>query len=171
MMPVFTVEITHMELDKAATATQAHVIGVKSWMAYAGVVALAVVLFAGALPLSFLWNEIAAGVVLVTSAALVAYQFLLVRSVQLYYDDVGVWVFSGVLPWKKGVSGVKWRDMDDATYVNGFVSWATRSYTVRIGHRFTKESEIVLHHIAGGRKAVERINALHQDMIRSAAFE
>ncbi|NNG24867.1 hypothetical protein [Telluria aromaticivorans] len=160
-----------MELDKAATAAQAHVIGVKSWLAYAGVVALAVVLFAGALPLAFMWNEIAAAGVLAVSALLVAYRFLLVRSVQLYYDDVGVWVHSGVLPWKKGVSGVKWRDMDDATYVNGFVSWATRSYTVRIGHRFTKGSEIVLHNIARGRQAVETVNAVHQEMIRSGEFE
>lgn len=160
-----------MELDKAATTAQARVIGVKSWLAYAGVVALAVVLFAGALPLAFLWNEIAAAGVMAVSALLVAYRFLLVRSVQLYYDDVGVWVHAGVLPWKKGVSGVKWRDMDDATYVNGFVSWATRSYTVRIGHRFTRDSEIVLHNIARGRQAVETVNAIHQEMIRSGAIE
>jgi hypothetical protein len=160
-----------MELDKAATAPQARVIGVKSWMAYAGVLALAVLLFFVALPLAFQWNEIAAAAVLAGSALLVGYQFLQVRSVQLYYDDLGVWVVSGVLPWKRGVFGVKWRDMDDATYVNGFVSWVTRSYTVRIGHRFTRENEIVLHHIAGGRKAVETINALHQQMIRSGAIE
>jgi hypothetical protein len=160
-----------MEMDKAATAAQAHVIGVKSWLAYAGVVALAVVLFAGALPLAFLWNEMAAAAVMAVSALLVAYRFLLVRSVQLYYDDVGVWVHAGVLPWKKGVSGVKWRDMDEASYVNGFVSWATRSYTVRIGHRFTKDAEIVLHNIARGRQAVETVNAVHQQMIRSGEIE
>ncbi len=160
-----------MELDKAATTTQAHVIGVKSWLGYAGVVALAVVLFAGALPLAFMWNDMAAAGVLLASGALVAYRFLLVRSVQLYYDDAGVWVHAGVLPWKKGVSGVKWRDMDDATYVNGFVSWATRSYTVRIGHRFTQGSEILLHNIARGRQAVETVNAVHQDMIRSGLIE
>jgi hypothetical protein len=158
-----------MELDKAATAPQARVIGVKSWLAYAGVVALAIVLFAGAVPLAALWNDIAAGAVLVASGMLVAYRFLLVRSVLLYYDDVGVWVVSGVLPWNRGVHGVKWRDMDEASYVNGFVSWTTRSYTVRIGHRFTKGSEIVLHNIAGGRRAVETINALHQEKIRNAA--
>ena len=37
-----------MELDKAATAPQARVIGVKSWTAYAGVLALAALLAAGA---------------------------------------------------------------------------------------------------------------------------
>ena len=160
-----------MELDKAAMTAQAHVIGVKSWLAYAGVAALAIVLFFVALPLAFLWNDIAAAAVLGVSALIVAYQFLMVRSVQLYYDDVGVWVVSGVLPWKRGVNGVKWRDIDDATYVNGFVGWATRSYTVRIGHRFTRGSEIVLHHIAHGRKAVETVNALHQQMIRAGEID
>jgi hypothetical protein len=160
-----------MELDKAATTAQAHVVGVKSWLAYAGVAALAVLLFVVVLRLAFYWNEMAAAAVLLGSALLVAYRFLQVRSVQLYYDDVGVWVYSGVLPWKKGVAGVKWRDMDDATYVNGFVSWITRSYTVRIGHRYTKESEIVLHHIAGGRRAVETINAVHQQKIRAGAVD
>lgn len=160
-----------MELDKAAGTAQPRVIGLKSWTAYAGVVALAMLLFLAALPLAFRWNEIAAAAVLAGSALVVAYRFLLVRSVQLYYDEVGVWVVSGVLPWKRGVAGVKWRDMDDATYVNGFVSWVTRSYTVRIGHRFTKESGIVLHHIADGRKAVETINAVRQQMIRTGAVD
>ncbi len=160
-----------MELDKAARPAQAHVIGVKSWLAYAGVLALAVLLFFVALPLAFHWNEMAAAAVLGLSAVIVVYKFLQVRSVQLYYDDVGVWVYSGVLPWKKGVAGVKWRDMDEASYVNGFVSWVTRSYTVRIGHRFTRDSEIVLHHIASGRRAVETLNALHQQMIRSGAVD
>jgi hypothetical protein len=57
--------------------------------------------------------------------------------------------------------------MDEATFVNGFWSWATRSYTVRIGHRFTKDSEIVLTNIARGKDAVAAINAKHQDLIRA----
>ena len=93
-----------MELDKAATAAQARVIGVKSWTAYAGVLALAALLFLVALPLAFRWNELAAAAVLGLSALVVGYRFLLVRSVQLYYDDIGVWVVSGVLPWARGVS-------------------------------------------------------------------
>ena len=159
-----------MELDKAAAA-QAHVIGVKSWTAYTGVLALAALLFFVALPLAFRWNEPAAAAVMAGSSLIVAYRCLAVRSVQLYYDDVGVWVVSGVLPWTRGVRGVKWRDMDDASYAGGFLAWITRSYTVRIGHRFTRESGIVLHHIAGGRRAVETVNAIHQQMIRSGAVD
>jgi hypothetical protein len=156
-----------MEEQNAVSTTQAQVIGVKSWLAYAGVLALAIVLFGVLLPLAFLWHELAALAVLLLSALIVGYQFLLVRSVQLYMDDLGVWVHAGVLPWKKGVSGVKWRDMDEATFMNGFTSWATRSYTVRIGHRFTKDSEIVLTKIARGKEAVATVNARHQAMIRA----
>lgn len=143
----------------------AQVIGVKSWLAYAGVLALAVILFGVLLPLSFLWHEMAALAVLILSALLVTYEFLLVRSVQLYIDDLGVWVHSGVLPWKQGVLGVKWRDMDEASFVNGFRSWATRSYTVRVKHRFTQENEIVLTNIARGKEAVAIVNARHQALI------
>ena len=160
-----------MEEQIAPTSSQVQVIGVKSWLAYAGVAALAVILFGVLLPLSFLWHEMAALAVLVLSALLVAYEFLLVRSVQLYMDDLGVWVHAGVLPWKQGVTGVKWRDMDEATFINGFRSWATRSYTVRIGHRFTKDSEIVLTNIAHGKEAVASVNARHQALIRAGLVE
>lgn len=159
-----------MELDKAASS-QARVIGVKSWTAYTGLLALAALLFYFAVPLAFRWNELAAAVVMAGSSLFVAYRWLEVRSVLLYYDDVGVWVVSGALPWNRRVLGVKWRDMDDATYAGGFLAWVTRSYTVRIGHRFTRGSSIVLHRIARGREAVETVNAIHQQMIRTRAVD
>lgn len=156
-----------MEQDNAtSTPANANVVGVKSWIAYFGTLVLAALLFFVLLPLAFLWNEIAAGVVFVASAILVGYRLLLLRSVQLYYDEVGVWTYSGILPWKKGVTGVKWRDMDEAIFVQGFWSWLTGSYTVRIGHRFTKSSEIVLTNIARGKAAVATLNAYQQDLIR-----
>ncbi len=161
-----------MEEDNATRAgPNAHVVGVKSWVAYLGVVLLIVILFGVLLPLSFLVNQILAAVVLVLSAILVVYRFLVIRSVQLYHDDVGVWMYSGILPWKKGIAGVKWRDMDEATFEQGFWSWITGSYTIRIGHRFTKESEIRLTDIAGGKDAVAKLNAYHQGLIREGRVE
>lgn len=170
MMP-FLWKSKDMELDKAASPTQAHVIGVKSWTAYAGVVVLAALLFYVALPLAFRWNELAAAVVMALSALIIAYRFLALRSVLLYYDDIGVWVVSGVLPWNKGVRGVKWRDMSDANCSGGFLAWITRSTTVHIGHRFARNEGIVLHQIARGRQAVETVNAIHRQMIRSGAVD
>jgi hypothetical protein len=159
-----------MEEDNASTVSrQAHVIGVKSWLAYAGVAVQAVLALGVSLAIAF-GSQVASAVVLAVATLAIGYQILLLRSVRLYYDDVGVWVYSGVLPWKKGVAGVKWRDMDEATFINGFWSWATRSYTVRIGHRFTKESEIVQSNIANGKDAVATLNARLQDMIRASAI-
>ena len=82
-----------MEQDNASTpSVHAHVVGTKSWIAYCGTLVLGALLFFVLLPAAFLWNEIAAGVVLVVSALVVGYRLLL-RSVQLYYDDVGVWAY------------------------------------------------------------------------------
>lgn len=149
------------------TSAHAQVIGRKSWLAYAGVALLAAILLGGLLPAAFLWSETAALGVLVASGAILFYRIALLRSVLLYVDDAGVWVHAGVLPWKKGVTGVKWRDVDEATYAQGFWSWLTRSYMVRIGHRFTKSNEIVLSNIGGGKHAVGLINARHQAIVRA----
>jgi hypothetical protein len=160
------------EQDNAATiAANAHVVGVKSWIAYFGTLVLGALLFFGLLPLAFMWNEIAAGVVLVASALLIGYRLLSLRSVQLYYDDVGVWTYSGILPWKKGLSGVKWRDLDEATFVPSFWSWITGSYTVCVRHRFTKANEIMLTNIGRGKAAVGTINAYQQELIRAGAID
>ncbi len=157
-----------MDQDTASQVPAAAiVVGVKSWVAYFGTLLLAALLFFGLLPLAFMWNEIAAGVVFLGSAVVIGYRLLLLRSVQLYYDEVGVWAYSGILPWKKGVSGVKWRDMDEATFEPGFWSWVTSSYTVRIGHRFTKANEIVLTNIARGKAAVATLNAYQQELLRT----
>jgi hypothetical protein len=158
-----------MEEDNtSSTGPNAHVVGVKSWIAYVGVFLLAAVLFGVVLPATFMYgNEIAAAIVMALSVVIVGYRFLVLRSLVLYYDDVGVWVYSGVLPWKKGLAGVKWRDMDEASFEQGFWSWISRSYTIRIGHRFTKASEIRLTNIAGGKDAVGALNAKHQAMIRA----
>lgn len=142
----------------------------KAWTAYVGTVLLAVILFGFALPLAFQWSELAAGGVLLASALLVGYRVLVIRSVQLYYDDVGVWLYAGILPWSKGVQGVKWRDMDEATFEQSFWSWLFKSYAIRIGHRFTKASEIRLTHMARGKEAVTTLNAHHQELIRSNAL-
>jgi len=162
-----------MDDDNASsTGPRSTVVGVKSWLAYLGNIVLALILFGAVLPLTFHFaGELAAAVVMAIAAIIVIYQFLVIRSVQLYYDDVGVWLVSGVLPWDKGITGVKWRDMDEATFVQGFWSWLTRSYNIRIGHRFTKSSEIILTNIAGGKNAIAALNSHHQSLIRDRVIE
>ena len=72
---------------------------------------------------------------------------------------------SGLLPWNKGVRGVKWRDLDEATFTQGFSSWVLRSYSIRVGHRFTKDSEISLSSMYNGKEAVRIINQVHQKLV------
>lgn len=157
-----------MEQDVASNiGTQGTPLGGKAWTAYFGPVLLALILFGAALPLAFRWSEWAAAGVMVFTVLVVGYRILLVRSYQLYYDDIGVWMYRGILPWSKGLVGVKWRDMDEATFAPSFWSWLLRSYTIRVGHRFTKSSEIVMTQMAGGKNAVTVLNMQLQNLIRA----
>lgn len=139
----------------------------KSWTAYVWTVLLTLLALAVTMPGT--WKH--GWAVSLTCGAIIgliaAYSILSLRSVHLYCDGVGVWVHSGVLPWNKGVVGVKWRDLDDAVYYQGPLSWALRSYRLRIGHRFTKSSEIILTKMWLGHEAVMAINSRHQELIRS----
>ncbi len=157
------------EDNNARIAAGATLLSVKAWTAYIGPVMMAfVMLFV--LRLSFTYSEWLAAGVLFLSTLVIGYRVLLIRSVQLYCDEVGVWVYAGILPWARGVQGVKWRDLDEATFVQSFWSWLFRSYAIRIGHRFTKSSEILLSHMARGKEVVARINERHQQLIRSNAL-
>lgn len=141
-------------------------LGRKSWVAYAATTLRHLVLF---LPVSFAWHfSTMAGVIaLLLLLGHFVYRIAELRSYELFWNGDGVWIFSGILPWTKGVSGVKWRDLDEAVFFNNMLSWATKSYSIRIGHRFTKASEIRLTHIFCGQRAVARVNGMHQDMVRS----
>ncbi|AKT33661.1 hypothetical protein RYA05_34725 [Pseudomonas syringae pv. actinidiae] len=159
--------------------TPAHAVYRLSWLAYANVIMTSIFLIAVSLGIGS-WTTHNAqsdsafkiGItfsvfVLVVSLAIGIYRILFLKSVRLYTDDIGVWIFRGILPWSKGVRGVKWRDIEDAMYYTGFFSWMFRSYTVRIGHRFTKTSEIFVYHLAQGHTAVEHINRMHQTILQA----
>jgi hypothetical protein len=84
----------------------------------------------------------------------------MLRSYNLYYDKDGVWIYSGVLPWNKGVNGVKWRDIDEALMMQSLWSWMFKSYAMVLKQRFTKETEIWLTHMRQGDVAVTTINQM-----------
>jgi hypothetical protein len=89
-----------------------------------------------------------------------AYSIALKWSVRLYTDEIGVWVYSGIFPWETGVSGAKWQDISESTYTRGFMSWIMRSFSVRVGHRFTNGAELYVENIHRGNLAVEHINGV-----------
>jgi hypothetical protein len=123
----------------------------KSWVTY---------IFPLLIGLAFLVLLIFTGLILSIIPILICvYIALMSRSYYLYIDENGVWVFSGIFPWNKGVRGVKWRDLDEAIFYTGLASWVLKCFTIKIRNRFTKDSEITLSYMDLGDLAVTRINA------------
>lgn len=154
---------THITKDATA-------LGGKSWTAYLRVALIAIAAILVSAVLMRYTRAWVGLVVLLLGCLFVAYRFFVIRSYRLYFDDVGVWLYSGILPWNKGIAGVKWRDLDEAVFYQSMWSWISKSYSIRIGHRFTKSSEILLDHWAKGNEAVVAINERHQAMIRAGSL-
>lgn len=144
-----------------------------SWMAYVKPVFTTFVLIAGCVAViraqisvdsrfaSVLNNT---GLWFIPYALIVLFSLLFVlrliylSKVKLYLNENGVYVRRGIFPWTKGIYGTAWRDIADANYYTGFIPWLTKSYRVRVGHRFTKTSEIVVPNVSRGNEAVMKIN-------------
>lgn len=138
----------------------------KSWTAYIksiAILSVSILVLIG-VAMSVYWEAVFLVLPLVL---VVAYNILLLRSYKFFYDDNGVWVFSGILPWNKGIRGVKWRDVDEAVFKQTFLSWLLKSYTIRISQRFTESSEIMLTQIHRGHEAVMEINLQLQRRVTS----
>lgn len=149
------------------TSSSVTYLGSKSWTAYVGIAIVGSILFAIGVGLAGSASLMGGMLLILLTALFIGYRVMELRSYRLYHDDIGVWVYSGILPWRKGVIGVKWRDVDEAVYFQTLWSWLFKSYSLRIGHRFTKSSEINLSHIALGHEAVLRINRQHEALIRA----
>jgi hypothetical protein len=156
--------------ESAQQSSNTHKSFKKSWTAYFNSAIIFLVMLLVSL-VFFNINHWFGIVLLLLSLGIFTYQILLLRSYVLYTDEYGAWVYSGILPWSKGIIGVKWRDMEDAVYFSNFLSWALKSYTVRIGHRFTKTSEIIFPHMQKGHDAVIHINQLHRQLLSSDNIE
>jgi hypothetical protein len=155
-----------MDLQNSqATIDEDQVIARKAWTAY--VVPTVFTIVAVSLIAYFMWNRdpmISAAAIWIVLMGY-GYIFGKTRSFKLYMDESGVWIFHGVLPWRRGSYGVKWRDLDEAIYYTGFMAWFFSSYTVTVSHRFTRENEIILTHMYKGNKAVELINIRVQELL------
>lgn len=113
-------------------------------------------------------NQSMSVVAVIAALLFFIYQVLYLRSMTLFTNDDGVWLFRGVMPWNKGIIGVKWRDIEDAVFFTGFVSWAFNSYSIRVGHRFTKASELSVANVRDGNAAVAHINKIHRVRLNGA---
>ena len=141
------------------------VIGQLSWVAY---IRLGIRFLIAAVIILLITAFIPVGDILKTIFSLgslvgyLVYDIMYVRSMKLYTDEDGVWLFQGVFPWQKSVSGVLWRDLDSAVFFPNFFSWICRSYNIGLQHRHTKSTEVLLRDIHRGQQVVEFINAEHR---------
>lgn len=145
-------------------------LGGKSWTAYIGITLLSLLILIPIAIASWGISWLLGLIVSTVMLMFIAYQVLLTRSYNIYLDDIGIWVYSGILPWDKGVTGVKWRDLDEAVYFQTFWSWLFKSYSIRIGHRFTKSSEIFLTHMHRGDDTAMKINGLHHELVSTGVL-
>ena len=132
-----------------------------SWLAYIRPAVTFIILLLIAIALSNSKTpalSIAGYVLIVLSIIFLVLRVIFINTLKLIIDEDGVYLFRGIFPWTKGTTGTIWRDISDANYYTGFISWASKSYRVRIGHRFTKTSELFIPHIKDGNKAVMIIN-------------
>lgn len=142
----------------------------KSWVAYWKAVAVTAFLLIPIIPALMNGHWLNGLLAVVMFSPIPAYLVLQVRSYKLYCDENGIWAEYGFLPWNKGLMGVKWRDLDEAVYYQGFWNWILKSYPIRVGHRYTKKSEIYLNHMSNAKNMVWEINRVHQEMIKSGAI-
>lgn len=141
-------------------------LGRKSWTAYVGIFLFTIGWFlvvpVVAWSFSWIWGTLSALIMVI----FLIHKILLLRSYNLFFDKEGIWIKWGFLPWQKGLAGVKWRDLDGAVCYQTMTSWLFKSYTIRVGHRFTRSSEIFLRHIKNGHFAMAQINSHHDNLIR-----
>lgn len=101
-------------------------------------------------------------------SVVIVYTLCWLRTVRLVATPSGVWLYRGILPWRRGAVGIKWRDMEDAAFVPGFGSWLLNTYDIRVGNRFARSHDLVMNHAYGGREVVTRLNELHSRFCAAA---
>lgn len=137
----------------------------KSYVAYVRplVVAATVVALLLSVPPSSI-SDSARVVLLLSAAAWAAFRVAETRSVVLFLDEDGVWVHGGVLPWSRGVIGIRYRDLDDPVLMQNLASWLLRSHTIVLRHRFAGHAPIELDHMSDAPAALERIFCAQRDV-------
>jgi hypothetical protein len=104
--------------------------------------------------------------IIVVSLVFGIHRIYVLPSYKIIVDKDGVWIFRGVLPWTKGFTGVKWRDLDEAVYYQSMIGWLTKSYTIHLTHRFTKTDEIKMYETDRGDEVVSVINRVHIELLK-----
>jgi hypothetical protein len=147
-------------MDTPTTSNENIILAKKAWSAYVLPLGIPIIIASG------LAQSNSKGLALIPLAYAV-YKFLELQSHELSANDKGVNYFSGILPWNKGNVGVLWRNLDAALFRQSALSWAFKSYDVRITQRFTQGNEIYCTSMANAESAVDYINSKITELAKS----
>lgn len=141
----------------------------KSWVAYVRPLVWAL-FWVGFVPV-VIWSHLPwvgiSSVVVGASAAV--YRVLWLRSTQLWMDEYGVTLNSGVFPWQRGEWRVRWRDIETVGCDRDFMRWAFRFSSVYVWQRFKDEAALVATDMAQGSQACTILNSVHLQWIEDRA--
>lgn len=129
-----------------------------SWVAYVGLV-VKVGLGIGLGYLLMPFNFVIGMLLISLCTVLGLYHVLQKMTVVIFADDNGVWCSRGLLPWQKGVTGVKWRDVNEGLTSVGLLPYITGAYRVVVTNRYTQTIEIAVNHTNGGHQFVAAVNS------------
>jgi len=90
------------------------------------------------------------------------------RSLILFYDDDGIWVYSGVFPWTKGTRGIQWEHVGQATFQLGLLSWIFKSYDITVTNKFKENANLTVEGVGSGNEAVTIFNSIAMHIQSSA---
>ncbi|WP_213992361.1 hypothetical protein [Sodalis sp. dw_96] len=133
-----------------------------SWVAYLRPWVLFVMLTAIGLLVSQSANAaniiLAGYVILFIAIVKLIYDLAWRRRFRFFYDQEGVWLVRGLLPWSRGRKGLSWLEIDEAVCDGGPFSWLTKSYGITISHHFSANRQLRITHIKHGDQAAAVIN-------------
>ena len=84
------------------------------------------------------------------------YYLVKTRRCMAFTDDDGVWFYSRIFPWSRGLRGVRWENFDQAQFRTGIFSWLCRSYTVYLLDRYGKT--VMIKDLSDGRDWSASVN-------------
>lgn len=150
-----------------SVSSSAEIVCRKSWIAYARAMAFPAMMLLSAYPASLLETTLGFALGIVGAIGLLV-EFAEVHSQFLFIDSAGVWEHSGIMPWAKGVRGLRWGDLQEMAFEMTAIGWLLNSHDLTMRHRYKASDGLCIDHVRNGHKAAERINDMVGRFQRSA---
>lgn len=82
------------------------------------------------------------------------------KSRYVFIDENSVGIHSGFLPWTKGYNSIKWKDLEEALFVQNIVSYAFNSYNIILVHNKLIDKKLIIKDVYNGKQITSKINQI-----------